>query len=305
MKRILTLLAAAVIAALPLSASRPVEAPADAQQTQEYRLSGFSSLDVSSIYHVELTRASRFSVKVEAPDFILPYLSVRVSGSELELSMLELPRDIRRRLENGRHQIRAEVSMPELTALRMSGASKLDASGSFSTRKRLDIRLSGATTVSGLEVRAGDANIECSGAAKMSLTGSYDRMILSASGSANANLTVDAKEANLTLSGAAKVADNGTIVRLILHASGAANFKLEGALTAAELGGSGSARINTSDAVARTARVSLSGASSAIIAVREELSVELTGASSLRYRGGDRLKIVRQNVSRASSLASF
>lgn len=306
MKRILlTLFAAASFAVLPLLASGPTGYPVPAQETKEYRLSGFSALDISSIYQVELTRASRFSVKVEAPDFIIPYLQVRVRGNELELSMQELPRDVRRRLETGRHQIRAEVSMPELSGLRMSGAAKLNASGAFNTRKRLDIRLSGASIVHALEVRAGEAVIDCSGAVKFSLTGTYDHLRLIASGSTNGNMTVDAKDAELQLSGAAKIADKGTFGRTTLDASGASNFKLEGTLTSVELRGSGSARINISDADARTAKIQLSGAANAVISVRDELSVDLTGASSLRYRGGDRMKIVHQNVSRAASIASF
>ena len=54
MKRFLTLLAAAVIAALPLSAKHVADNPADAakQETKEYRLSGFSGLDVSWVYQV-------------------------------------------------------------------------------------------------------------------------------------------------------------------------------------------------------------------------------------------------------------
>ena len=131
MKKIITFLTAAVLAALPLSAVQTSPEPAAKQETKEFKLSGFHGLDVSWIYQVELTRSARYSVRVEAPDFAMPYLKVKVSDGVLELETEDLPIDIRRRLENNRHQVRVFVSMPELTSLEMSGATKLQASGEF------------------------------------------------------------------------------------------------------------------------------------------------------------------------------
>jgi hypothetical protein len=68
---------------------------------------------------------------------------------------------------------------------------------------------------------------------------------------------------------------------------------------------SGAAKIQTSDVQARSAKVRLSGAAGAIIDVQEELDATLSGASSLRYRAGDKLRITGQNVSRGASIASF
>jgi hypothetical protein len=304
MKRILTLFVAA-IAALSVSANEPI-APAPAQiETKEYDLNDFSALEISSIYNVDLSRASRHGVTVEAPDFLMPYLKVDTYNNCLHLAVSELPRDVRHRIESGRYKVRAYVSTPELNEIQMSGASKIEASGEFAPRKLFRIRMSGATSISGLAVRSSEADIECSGASKLSINGSFDRIRLQMSGSCGADIAASAKDSRIELSGAAKLSLKGNISKLNLTATGAANFRQEGQISEMMVDGSGAAKIHASDAPANKARIRLSGASGATIDVREELSLSLSGASSLRYRANDRMRIVDQNVSRASSISSF
>jgi len=306
MKRFFTLLAAALIAALPLTAARAATDPAQVKtETKDYRLSGFTGLNVSSVYNVELTRDSRYAVRVEAPDFLMPYLLVEVRDGSLRLGLQELPRDVRRRFENANYDLRATVSMPELRELKMSGASKLVACGEFSTRREFELKLSGATQVRDLSIKAPEADIECSGASKLYLTGSFTKLDAALSGSAAGKLTADAREADLELSGAAKLSVAGTLGQVELEAGGAANYTQEGAITSLAAEANGAARITTSEASAATARVRLSGAAKAIIDVREELSASLSGAASLRYRAGASLKITEQEISRGASMSSF
>lgn len=306
MKQFLTLFAAFLIAALPLSAANVADDPYLANnETKEFNLNGFNGLSVSWVYQVELSQSGRHSVKVEAPDFVMPYLDVAVSGGVLKLGLKDVPRDLRRRIESGNLRVVATVTMPELTSLRMSGASKLNAQGDFSSRKDFDFELSGATNVQGLVIRAADARIEASGAAKFSLNGNFDTMKTRLSGSVNGSLTTNAKEARFELSGAAKLSNKGTFGPTDVRASGAAVLDLDGAANELDIEGSGAAKINTSDAPSRTAKVRLSGAANANIHVNEELSVSLSGACHLRYRAGDRLRILSQNVSRASSLSAY
>ena len=92
MKRIFTLLAAATLGILPLAATVPaVPDPADVKmETKSYPLSGFSELQVGWTYQVALTQADRYSVRVEAPDFVVPYLDVKVTGDRLVLDITEM-----------------------------------------------------------------------------------------------------------------------------------------------------------------------------------------------------------------------
>jgi len=304
MKRFITLFVAAAAAIAPLSAAEAYD-PAPAQyETKEYRLGGFTELDAAYTYQVELSRSPRHSVTVEAPDFLMPYLQVEVRNNCLYLGMSALPREIRHRVESGRFKLRAIVTMPSLDAIHLSGSAKLDATGEFSARKDFIARLSGAVQVNGLFVRAANGDVEVSGASKMSLSGDFDKMRLSLTGAVNVRMALSqVKDIHAGLSGASKLAIAGKVGKLDLGLSGASNYRHEGQLGEISIKGSGAAKVNTADAPASSAKVQMSGAAGATIEVNDELSVSLSGASSLRFRAGDRLRITNQSVSRGSSLS--
>jgi hypothetical protein len=307
MKKFITLLATALLAVLPLSARTVADPELGAKsETKEYKLNNFTGLDVSWIYQVELTQAPRHAVRVEAPDFLMPFVSVEVRNGILVLGVGDLPRDIRRRVENGgRNQVRVYVSMPDLTVLRMSGASKLTAKGDFSSRRDFELRLSGATNAQGLSVRASGADIETSGAAKFDLAGKFDKLSVLGSGSVNGTIAADIKTVELRLSGATKLSLSGKYSDVTLRGSGAANTELVGSVEDLDAECSGAAKLSANQAPARRAKIFFSGAANGMIEVRDELSVSLSGASKLNYHPGPSLRIKNQSVSRASTLSSY
>jgi hypothetical protein len=307
MSKIYTLLAAALIAVLPLSARTVADPELNAkQETKEYKFNNFTGIDASWIYQVELVQAPRHAVRVDAPDFLMPFVNVDVRGGILVLSVGDLPRDIRRRVENGgRNQVRVFVSMPDLTVLRMSGAAKLTSKGDFSSRKNFEMRLSGATTVQGLSIKASDADIDASGAAKFDLEGRFDKMSVRGSGSLNATIAADVKTTDLGLSGATKLSLKGKLGDVSLRGSGAANTEFIGSIEELSAECSGAAKLSANEAPARRVKILFSGAANGMVEVRDELSVTLSGASKLNYHPGPALRIKNQSVSRASTLASY
>lgn len=308
MKRFLTLLAAVLVAALPTLRAADYEPTAASRDSREYQLRGFDGLNIGWTYKVELNCASRYGVTVEAPDFIFPYLKVEVRNGILVLDTKELPRDIRRKIEalSRSGEIRAIVSMPELTTLSMSGASQLTTQDEFRHRNdHFSMRLSGATNVRGLSVKAVEAVIECSGAAKFNITGEFDRVDLELSGAANGTLAASPKMAQLELSGAVKLFWKGNLGKTEIQAAGAVSAEIEGAVNELKLDGSGAAKVNTAKAPSRNADIRLSGAAKCEIDVRESLNVSLSGATTCRYHASDRLRISTQSISRGSSLTRF
>lgn len=307
MKKIFTLLAAALLAVLPLSAGTATDPELSAKnETKEYQFNNFTGIDASWIYQVELVQAPRHAVRVDAPDYLMPFLRVEVRGGILTLSIIDLPRDVRRRVEgSGRNLVQVFVSMPELTVLRMSGASKLTAEGVFSKFKDFEMRVSGATSVQGLTVRASGVDIEASGASKFSLEGKFDELRVRGSGSVSASIVADVRKADLQLSGATKLSFKGKLGDVTLRGSGAANTDLVGSVENLVAECSGAAKLGAGQAPARKARITFSGASNGMIEVRDELSVTLSGASKLSYHPGPSLRIKSQSVSRASTLASY
>ena len=308
MKRFLTLLAAVLVAALPALRAADYEPTAASRDSREYQLRGFDGLSIGWTYKVELNCASRYGVTVEAPDFIFPYLKVEVRNGILVLDTKELPRDIRRKIEalSRSGEIRAIVSMPELTTLSMSGASQLTTQDEFRHRNdHFSMRLSGATNVRGLSVKAVEAVIECSGAAKFNITGEFDRVDLELSGAVNGTLAASPKMSQLELSGAVKLFWKGNLGKTEIQAAGAVSAEIEGAVNELKLDGSGAAKVNTAKAPSRNADIRLSGAAKCEIDVRESLNVSLSGATTCRYHASDRLRISTQSISRGSSLTRF
>ena len=309
MKKILILLAAALLAAPFQTALAAESEPAAAtRETREYQLRDFEGLDVSWTYKVQLTRANRYSVSVEAPDFIIPFLRVEVVKGVLTLGVGELPKDIRKKIEalSRSGEIRAKVSMPELTSLKMTGAAQLTAEDGFLHRNdRFLMRLSGASAVKGLSLKAIEADIDCSGAAKFELNGEFDRLVLRMSGAVSGKLESSPKVALVELSGASKTRWTGKSVKTDIEASSAASLELEGEAVELVVEASGAAKINTAKAPSRTADIKLSGAARSEIDVREELTVSLSGASSCLYHGNDRLRVSTKAVSRGSTLKRF
>lgn len=307
MKKLITLLAMAAMALFPTPASRAAQPESmPTREVREYKVRNFDGLDITWLYKVELTRASHYSVSVDAPDFILPYLRIEVRGNILCLEVRDLPRDIKRKIENGRNEVRATVSMPELVTLKMSGASSLSAKDEFQHKNnKFTLRLSGAAAARGLSVRATEADIDCSGASKFDLKGDFDRVDCVLSGAANGKLEASPKAAELVMSGSGRLDWDGKAGKVNVTASGAANLDFEGSATEIRIGGSGAARISTAMAPARNVSVQLSGAAKCDVDVRETLDANLSGAATCRYHAADAVRITTQSVSRGASLTRY
>lgn len=300
MKKLFVLFAAAFVVLMPALAAN--ETPADAKmETKAYTLSGFDGLDVSWIYHVELTKASGYKVEVEAPDFVMPYLQVRVRGGNLVLGVSNLPGDVRRKIERGNYRVNAVVTMPELNSVEMSGASHLLSVGEFGT-PHFTMELSGASSLKGLQMKTNQADIRCSGASKYQMTGSVKNAKISLSGAAKGTLESDGRDLTVDFSGSSKLDLTGVYDNADLELSGASHIHIQGALDTVRLSGSGAAKADLTECPAKDVKVELSGASSARIVALDKLGVRLSGASTCHYKAGDSLQITETDVDRGASL---
>ena len=127
------------------------------------------------------------------------------------------------------------------------------------------------------------SDIEVSGAGQMHLLGdlSGQNLDVLASGSGGIVGSVRVNEADLNLSGASHATLSGSAGRFVVRELGASHLEADGLQ-------------------ARVLTATLSGASSASVWVTDAISAELSGASSLRYRGSPRF--IRRQVSGGSSV---
>lgn len=214
--------------------------------TRDYDFDGFNRLEVGSAFEVHIVQSDSFEVSIKMNDNLFDYLEISQDGSTLKIRM--------KPNYSFRQSTReASVSIPAISALDLSGASRGDIAG-FTSTDDLWLELSGASNLELLDMKAGDTRSNISGASR--LTGD-----------------IEISDADFDISGASRVSLVGKCDYLELDVSGASSARL-------------------GDFPAITARVNLSGASNGDIEVTDELDVQLSGASRLTYSGDPTLKDV-------------
>ncbi len=208
-------------------------------ETREMDFSDFSRIEVAAAFEVEVVRADSYSVSVTADDNLFEYIHVSRLGKTLRI-----------RLKSGVGYLSpvpsARVSMPVLSGLDFSGASRGSVSG-FDDGSELVINLSGASFIDLGGIVADDLRVSASGASR--LVGE-----------------ITAGEARLDASGASRLVLRGAADDVVLVVSGAGRAELD-------------------DFPVYSADITLSGASRATVYVDGRLSIDLSGASTLRYSG--------------------
>ena len=200
--------------------------------TTELDLSRFTAVAAGSAFEVEITRSDKHSVTVSVNENLVERLDVDVSDDTLRI-YLKPGIGI-----TGNATLKAKVTMPELTGLDLSGATRTTLAG-FNANKPLKAEVSGASTLRG-EIASGDARFDASGASTVALQGSAQDLSVKASGAS----TVDFGRFN---SRDTVVEANGAS-RVNVNASGQLDVEASGASTVRYTGDPARLRVNTSGA---------------------------------------------------------
>ena len=129
-------------------------------------------------------------------------------------------------------------------------------------------------------------NLDASGACELKVSGFKTKE----------DLTID-------VSGATELEAFVNVGNLYLEVSGASEIELIGSGKHLEIDGSGASDLELGDFKVLTARIDMSGASEVEINVLESLSVELSGASEVKYYGNPQMKHI--STSGASEIKSM
>ena len=204
--------------------------------TEEFDIRGFSKLEVSHAFQVEVVRSSSYRVVIRVDDNLQEHLQVEKKRDTLVVGLKPS------RSYNLRNTtLEAEIQLPELEMIDASGASEVRISG-FSSSKDFQVNLSGASYLEG-DVTAREVFIEVSGASRARLQGKAEILHVDASGASNLDLEdFPVEDADIELSGASEAAVvlNGT---LDIDASGASRLYFGGSPTMGRVDLSGASSI--------------------------------------------------------------
>ncbi|MFH1646407.1 MAG: head GIN domain-containing protein [Chloroflexota bacterium] len=222
--------------------------------TWEMDYRDFTNIEAGYAFDVDVRRGDDFLVRIDIDENLYEYLNISQTGDTLHIGLKS------NALYTDTTQ-RATITLPELRRLELSGAAEGKVSG-FTTTRKMHFELSGASKLSLDHVKAGDVNLELSGASDV--TG-----------------TITMKNGGFDLSGASSIELEGSADDVTIEASGASNIILP---------------VFT----VLNADLQLSGASEAVINASNRMDIDLSGASDIKYLGNP--KLGRINVSGASTI---
>jgi len=223
--------------------------------TKDYDFTDFKNIEVSNAFEVDIVRADSYSVSITLNDNLFENLDISRSGDTLRIRMQPFTSFIHSTLK-------ASISLPDLSLLRLSGATHGTVTG-FNSDNPFRLYVSGASSLETNDLKTkADTTIEISGASRIS-------------GS------LETGTGDFDISGASYIELNGSSSDVSVVVSGASRAKL-----------SNFSLVNAS--------LEVSSASSADIAVSGLLDVDVSGASRLTYTGNPQLGHV--DVSGASTL---
>jgi hypothetical protein len=204
--------------------------------TREFDLSGFDQVEVSDAFDVGIRQEDTFSVMVHVDDNVVQYLEIVQQGSTLRIGLKPHTYGM-----VNLQTLEAEVTMPELRGLELSGASGASLAG-FQSSEAFYAEVSGASSLQG-DVEAGGVRFNVSGASDVRLTGSGEDLVMEVSGASSVDLAgFPVTDASVEVSGASSASVNATGT-LDVEASGASRVTYLGSPTLGRVESSGGSTI--------------------------------------------------------------
>ena len=149
--------------------------------TQEEAITGFDKVDISQSFKVDISQGDNFSVVIRVDDNLIEYLEVVKQGSTLKIGL-----EPNRSYTILNATMEAEVTMPELVGLDLSGSSDANVS-EFESTNSLVVDLSGNSGMRG-DIQAGDTRFDVSGNSSIAICGSGGDLTVEALGSSKVDL---------------------------------------------------------------------------------------------------------------------
>ena len=200
-------------------------------ETKQFNISDFTRVDIGSAFEFEIVQSGSYSVSITTDDNLFEHIRVSKEGETLKIGLkavrLQWPATLK-----------AVVTMPQISGLEISGASKGTVSN-FDSKDNLDAEVSGASSLELVDISAGDIKLNASGASKVIGDISGGSMNFDVSGASTVQLEGSANNIIAKVGGAS----TGTV-----NLSGQLDADLSGASKLEYVGEPTMGTINTSGA---------------------------------------------------------
>ena len=190
-------------------------------EAQIFEVSDFTRIEAGDAFDIEITQDQNFYVAATGDEKDLDDLKIRVKDDKLVIDIDNL---FRRRLRKNKG-IKIKITMPELTALDISGATSVLADGFEADNFEID--LSGSANLD-LDIEAENLEVEMSGSSDLDLTGASEMSIIDMSGASSLSAyDFDATGMKIETSGASS-AEISVSEDLDINSSGASSIRYKG-----------------------------------------------------------------------------
>jgi hypothetical protein len=157
----------------------------------EFAFTGFSEIEVSDFFEVEIRQGETYQVRVEAVEALLPYLEVVLRGVAVNISLKD---GYTYNIDNASHRV--EVTLPVLTQARINNHSTMYLMD-FEADDSLKLEVGDFSELNG-EIEAKDIQVEVSNHSELILSGSASQVRGEVAEFSDADLTdLEAEEVNI------------------------------------------------------------------------------------------------------------
>ena len=204
-------------------------------KTETKQFSDFARLDVSSGFEVDITQSNTYKVVITASERIIDKIEVSKSGDTLNIRVQ--PGTV-----FGSSTLKAEISMPVLNGVALSGGTRGTSIG-FNATEEFTVELTGASAFEINNFVVSDISVDVSGASAFNAQGTGNDLVAVVSGASTLNFSnFHVNDANVELSGAS----HGTVYvagRLDVSASGFSSLQYLGNPTLGNIDTSGGSTV--------------------------------------------------------------
>ena len=279
------------------------ESAAKGYITRDYDFRGFDELCISGRFQVTLTKSPDYKVKVTIPAEAENLIAVRMEDGTLKIGWNKnLTERWHKNLDD--MTFSAEISMPVLRELEMSGASTFECDDKLTLENDdFSMDISGASRVKSLKINAKEIDAEICGAAYCNLAGSFGKAEIEASGAANCDFNITSDYLEIDVSGASSCDIEGKFGTVTADVSGASNTDISGSAEKLSADVSGASKLRAKGLEAKDVTVEASGASHCTVYATRSMTVEdATSASSIKYKAPKNVTANIRSLSRSASI---